>query len=61
MAPTPNIEYANFTDGNRKAAAEFSIVRIKLARHIGSKYKVAMGSKAMEEMEQSTIVKPIRE
>ena len=46
-ASTPGFEYVHFAHRNRKAAAEFGIVRIKLGRHIGSKYKDAMGSKAM--------------
>ena len=47
-APTLWIEYVHFTHGNIKAAAEFGIIRSKLARHIGSKDKYAMGSKATE-------------
>ena len=46
-APTPGLEYVHFTHGNNKAAEEFGIIRIKLFRHIGSKYKGVMGSKEM--------------
>ena len=42
-APTPGLEDVHFTHGNRKAAAEFGIVRSKLSRRIDSKEKGAMG------------------
>ena len=54
--PTLGIEDVQFTHGDRKAALEFGIVRIKLDRNIGSKEKSAMGSKAMEEMAHPKIV-----
>ena len=47
-APTPGLEDVHFTHINSKLAAEFVIIRIKLARHIVSKDKGAMGSKSME-------------
>ena len=59
-APTPGFEDVHFTHRNSIAAAEFGIVRRKLARHIGSKVKGAMGSKAMEEMAHPKIVKPVK-
>ena len=59
MASTPGLEDVHFTHGNSKAAAEFRIVRSKLSRHIGSKDKGDMVSKAMEEMAHNTIVKPV--
>ena len=58
-APTPGLEYVHFTHRNIKVASEFGIVRRKLARHIVSKDKDDMGSKAMEEMAHTTIVKPV--
>ena len=58
-ARTPGLEDVHFTRQDSKAAAEFGIFRSKLSRHIGSKYKSAMGSKAMEEMAYPTIVKPV--
>ena len=57
-APTLWIEYVHFTHGNIKAAAEFGIIRSKLARHIGSKDKSDIGSKVMEKMSHPTIFKP---
>ena len=58
-APTPGLEDVHFTHRNSKLAAEFVIIRIKLARHIVSKDKDAMGSKALKDMAQTKIVKPI--
>ena len=59
-APTSGLEDLYFTYGNSKLAAEFGIVRSKLARQIGSKDKGAMGSKATEEIANPAIVKPVK-
>ena len=59
-APTLWIEYVHFTHGNIKAVAEFGIIRSKLFRHIVSKDKGNMGSKAMDKMEHLTIFKPVK-
>ena len=56
--PAPGLEDVHFTHGNKKASAEFGIVRSKLARHIGSKDKSDIGSKVMEKMSHPTIFKP---
>ena len=58
-ATTPSLEDVNFTHKNSKAAEEFGIVRSKISRHTGSKYKGAMGSKDMEEMAHPTIIEPV--
>ena len=60
METTPELEFVHFTHRNSKAAAEFGIVRSKLARHIGSKDKGAMISKVMEEMSHPTIIEPVK-
>ena len=59
-APKSGLEAVHFTHRDSKATAEFGIVRRKLARHIGSKYKGDMGSKAMEEMAHPTTVKRVK-
>ena len=59
-APTPGLEDVNFTHRNSKVAEEFDIVRSKLSRHIGSKYKGGMESKDIEYMGYPTIVKPVK-
>ena len=56
---TKGIEDVHFIHRNIKAAVEFGIVIINLARHIVSKDKDAMGSKALKDMAQTKIVKPI--
>ena len=43
MAPTLGIEGVYFTHMNRKAVAEFGIIRSKLSRRICSKDKGAIG------------------
>ena len=60
MALTPGIEVVHFTHKNSKAAAEIGIVRRKLARHIDSKDKGDVGSKAMEDTAHPTIVEPVK-
>ena len=60
-APTAVIEDVHFTHGNSKVEVEFGIIKIKLARHIGSKYKGAMGSQVMEDMAQPTIIEPVEQ
>ena len=59
--PTSGIEDVHFTHGNSKVEVEFGIIKIKLARHIGSKYKGAMGSQVMEDMAQPTIIEPVEQ
>ena len=57
--PTPELEYVQFNHRNIKAAAEFGIVRRKLATHKRSKDKCDLWSKVMEDMAYPTIIEPV--